>query len=66
MAHSPWQAIGEDQLVRTRLRKLLVYLALAFGSLTGAYMRPDEVEELTRTRNEPLVETAIPDESRQK
>jgi hypothetical protein len=49
--------------VRTRLCKLPVCLALAFGSLTGAYMRPDEVEELKRTMNKPVVETAIPDES---
>ncbi len=47
--------------MRKRLCKLLVCLALAFGALTGAYMRPEEVEELMRTMNEPVVTTTIPD-----
>lgn len=47
----------------TRLCKLVVCLALGFGSLMGMYMRPDEIQELMRTMDAPVVETTIPDES---
>lgn len=48
--------------MRTRLSKVLVCLTLGFGSLTGAYMRPEEIEELMRTMNQPVIEMTIPDE----
>ena len=49
--------------MRAHLCKMLVCLALIFGSLTGAYMRPNEIEELMRTMNEPVVTVTIPDEN---
>jgi hypothetical protein len=49
--------------MKTRLCKLLVCLALGFGSLMGMYMRAEEIEELMWTMNHPVVETTIPDES---
>ncbi len=47
----------------TRLCKVLVCLALGFGALMGTYMRPEEIEELMWTMNQPVVETTIPDQS---
>jgi hypothetical protein len=49
--------------VRTRLYKLVVCLALGLGSVMGLAMRPDEIEELMRTMNQPVIEITIPDES---
>lgn len=46
-----------------RLCKVLVCLALGFGALMGTYMRPEEIEELMWTMNQPVVETTIPDQS---
>ena len=43
--------------------KVLVCLALGFGALMGTYMRPEEIEELMWTMNQPVVETTIPDQS---
>jgi hypothetical protein len=64
LPHRAFRVAGDRRkLVRSRLCKLLVCLGLVFGSLTGAYMRPDEIEELMRTMNQPVVETTIPDES---
>jgi hypothetical protein len=47
----------------TRLCKVLVCLALGFGALMGTYMRPEEIEDLMWTMNQPVVETTIPDQS---
>jgi len=49
--------------MKARLCKLLVCLVLAFGSMTGTFMRPDEIQELMRTMNRPVVEMTIPEES---
>ena len=49
--------------MRTRLCKLVVCVALGFGTLMGMSMRPDEIEELMRTMSQPVIETTIPDES---
>ena len=49
--------------MRTRLCKLVVCLVLGLGSLMGLAMRPDEIEELMRTMNQPVIEITIPDQS---
>jgi hypothetical protein len=48
--------------MRIRLSKLLVCVALGFGSVMGMAMRPEEIAELMRTMNETVVETTIPDQ----
>lgn len=49
--------------MRVRLSKLLVCVALGFGSVMGMAMRPEEIEALMRTMNQPVVETTIPDQN---
>ena len=54
--------MGENRM-GIRFCKALVCVALGFGALMGAWMRPEEIEELMWTMNRPVVETTIPDES---
>ena len=46
-----------------RFCKILVCLALGFGSVVGMVMRPEEIEELMSNMNQPKVTTTIPDEN---
>jgi hypothetical protein len=41
--------------VKKRFRKVLLGLVLCAGSLLGLPMRPDEIEELMRTMNQPKI-----------
>jgi hypothetical protein len=49
--------------LRHRLRTILLCLVLEMGALTGVPMRPEEIEELMHTMNQPKVVHTIPDES---
>jgi hypothetical protein len=49
--------------VRNRLPTVLVCCVLEFGALIGLPMRPDEIEELMQTMNQPKIVRTIPDES---
>ncbi len=49
--------------MKNRFGKSLVCLALAFGSLAGVCMSPEEIEQLLWTMNKPVMETTIPDDS---
>ena len=48
--------------MRHRLRTILLCLVLEMGALTGVPMRPEEIEELMHTMNQPKVAHTIPDE----
>lgn len=45
-----------------RLRTLMVCLMLEFGALTGITMRPEQIQELMHTMNQPKTAHTIPDE----
>ena len=49
--------------VPARLRTILVCSMLEFAALLGLPMRPEEIEELMRTLNEPKVARTIPSEA---
>jgi hypothetical protein len=49
--------------VSLRLRTLLVCSMLEFAALLGLPMRPEEIEELMRTMNQPTLARTIPDET---
>jgi hypothetical protein len=49
--------------VSLRLRTLLVCSMLEFAALLGLPMRPEEIEELMRTMNQPKLARTIPDET---
>ena len=49
--------------VRSRLRTILVCTMLEFAALTGLPMRPEEIEELMYTMNQPKLARTTPDES---
>jgi hypothetical protein len=49
--------------VAQRLRTLFVCAMLEFASLSGMPMRPEQIEELTRTMNRPKLAHVLPDES---
>jgi len=46
-----------------RLRTVLVCTMLEFAALAGVPMRPEEIQELMRTMNQPKLAHVIPDES---
>jgi ferredoxin len=48
--------------VRSRLRTILVCSMLEFAALFGLPMRPEQIEELMRTMNQPKLAHVIPDE----
>jgi len=48
--------------VRQRLRTILVCGVLEFGAVIGVPMRPEEIEALMHTMNQPTVVHTIPDE----
>ena len=48
--------------VRRRLRTVFVCFVLEFGSLIGLPMKPEEIEELMHTMNQPKVVHTTPDE----
>jgi hypothetical protein len=49
--------------VRSRLRTLLVCAMLEFAALAGVPMRPDEIQELMQTMNQPKLAHVLRDES---
>ena len=49
--------------VPPRLRTLLVCTMLEFAALIGTPMRPDEIEKLMRSMNQPQLARVIPDEA---
>lgn len=49
--------------MKHKLRTLLVCLPLLVGSLIGAPMRPEEIEELMQRTNQQKIAYTIPDES---
>jgi hypothetical protein len=50
-------------VVRKRLRTVLVCMVLEFGAVIGVPMRPDEITRLMQTMNQPTIAHALPDES---
>lgn len=46
----------------SRLRVLLVCVALEVGVLSGVPMRPDEIQELMQQMNQPTVAHVLPTE----
>ena len=49
--------------VRKQLRTVVVCVVLEFGAMIGVPMRPEEIEALMRTMNQPQVAHTLPDES---
>ena len=49
--------------VRKRLRTVLVCAVLEFGAMIGVPMRPEEIEALMHTMNQPKITHTLPDES---
>ena len=50
--------------IRQRLRTIILCFVLELGALSGVPMRPNEIEDLMRTLNQPKVAHTIPDESK--
>ena len=51
--------------VTSRLRTILVCSMLQFAALLGLPMRPEQLEELMRTMNQPTLARTIPNEADQ-
>ena len=49
--------------VPSRLRTILVCSMLEFAALTGLPMRPEEIEELMHSMNQPKLARTTPEES---
>ena len=49
--------------IPSRLRTILVCSMLEFAVLFGLPMRPEEIEKLMRTMNQPTLAHVIPDEN---
>jgi hypothetical protein len=49
--------------LRGRICKFFFCAVLAFASLGGAPMRPEEVEELMHTMNQPKIAQELPDDT---
>ena len=49
--------------MKHRLRTLLMCLPLLVGSVIGAPMRPEQIEELLQNMNQQTIAHIIPDES---
>jgi hypothetical protein len=49
--------------MKHRLRCVLLCLVLGMGSLMGAKMRPQEIEELLSAMNQPKIVHTLPDET---
>ena len=49
--------------MKHKLRTLLVCLPLLVGSLSGVPMRPELIEEMMQSVNQPKIVHTIPDES---
>ena len=49
--------------VHARLRTMLVCSMLEFAALLGLPMRPEQIEELMRTMNQPKLARTIPNEA---
>jgi hypothetical protein len=60
-----WRDECREDLVsmKHKLRTLLLCLPLLVGSLIGAPMRPEEIEELMQSMNQQKIAYTIPDES---
>ena len=50
--------------IRQRLRTIVLCFVLELGALSGVPMRPNEIEDLMLTLNQPKVAHTIPDESK--
>ena len=48
---------------KEKFRRVLLCSALGLGSLLGAPMRPEEIEELMHQMNQPKLAHTLPDES---
>ena len=48
--------------ISSRLRTILVCAMLEYAALVGSPMRPDEIQELLRTMNQPKVAHVVTDE----
>ena len=51
--------------MKSRFRKILLLMALWIGSQMGLPMRPEEIEELMRTMNEPKIVRKFAEEEEQ-
>ena len=51
--------------MKSRFRKILLLMALWIGSQMGLPMRPEEIEELMRTMNEPKIVRKFAEEEQQ-
>jgi hypothetical protein len=49
--------------MQEKLRRMVLCLALGLGSLIGAPMNPQEIEELMRQMNQPKIAREIPDDA---
>ena len=49
--------------MKGRLRVIFVCSILEFGALSGVPMRPDQIQELMRTMNQPTLAHALPTEN---
>jgi hypothetical protein len=49
--------------MKSKLRTLLVCLPLLVGSFSGVPMRPEQIEELMQSVNQPKITYTIPNES---
>lgn len=48
--------------VSSRLRTILMYAMLEYAALMGSPMRPEEIQELLRTMNQPRLTHVVPDD----
>ncbi len=49
--------------LKQRLRTILCCLTLEVGTLVGVPMRPEQIQDLMQTLNQPKVAQTIPDET---
>jgi hypothetical protein len=49
--------------IKQLLRTLVICLPLAVGSLAGVAMKPEEIEQLMHSLNQPKITVTIPDDT---
>ncbi len=49
--------------MKSKFRSILLCMTLLAGVLGGVPMRPEEIEDLMRSTNQPTIEYTIPDEN---
>lgn len=57
---SPWRNLVP---IKHLLRPLVICLPLALGSFAGVAMKPEEIEELMHSLNQPKIIITIPDDA---